>query len=67
MPDGEQPLMWRKSSFSGVEDCLEWAISGDEVRLRDSARQSGVELYLTLAEWRAFLARVKAGEADPPG
>lgn len=66
MPDGQQPLTWLKSSFSGTEDCLEWAISSDGVRLRNTAGQSGVELHLTPAEWIAFLAGVKAGEADPP-
>jgi Domain of unknown function (DUF397) len=66
LPDGEEPLRWLKSSFSGTQDCLEWAISGDGVHLRNTATQSRVELLLTLAEWNAFLAGVKAGEADPP-
>lgn len=57
---------WRKSSFSGSGDCLEWLVRTDGVRLRNSTRPDGVELHLTHAEWTAFIAGVKAGEADTP-
>jgi Domain of unknown function (DUF397) len=57
---------WRKSSFSGGGDCLEWLACADGVRLRNSTTPDGVELHLTHAEWTAFIAGVKAGEADTP-
>jgi len=57
---------WRKSSFSGGGDCLEWLLCTDGVRLRNSTTPDGVELYLTHTEWTAFVAGVKAGEADTP-
>ena len=55
---------WRKSSFSGAEDCLEWAVGPSGVRLRDSKDPNGPELSLNLTEWAAFIAAVKQGEAD---
>jgi len=61
---GEQPPQWRKSSFSGNGDCLEWMMNADGVRLRNSKDHSGAELRLTSSEWDAFLDAVKAGEAD---
>jgi hypothetical protein len=55
---------WRKSSFSASGDCLEWMISVDGVRLRDSKTQPSPEFFLSHSEWQAFIAAVKAGEAD---
>jgi Domain of unknown function (DUF397) len=57
---------WRKSSFSGSGDCLEWAVGPSGVRLRDSKNPTGPELVLTHSEWAAFIAGIKNGEADPP-
>jgi hypothetical protein len=66
LSDGEQRAHWRKSSYSNSGDCLEWLIDADAVRLRDSTRRSSGELHMSHAQWRAFLAAVKAGEADLP-
>ena len=66
MSDNKRSSVWRKSTFSGNGDCLEWLIGADGVRLRNSKDQLAVELYLSNAEWEAFLAGVKAGEADVP-
>lgn len=66
MPDGEEQARWRKSSYSNSGDCLEWRIDSDGVRLRDSTGGSSCELHLRHSQWRAFLAAVKAGEADLP-
>ncbi len=62
MSDGDHCSPWRKSSFSGNGDCLEWSVTAEGVRLRDS--RSHDELRLTHTEWAAFVAGVKAGEAD---
>ena len=64
MPGNEQTSSWRKSSFSGNGDCLEWMTCADGVRLRDSNRHTGPELRLSFTAWAAFIAGVKAGEAD---
>jgi hypothetical protein len=55
---------WRKSSYSGDGDCLEWAVEESGVRLRSSRDPDGPQLSLTRSEWTAFLAGVRAGEAD---
>jgi hypothetical protein len=64
--DDDQPERWCKSSYSNAGDCLEWLIDVDRVRLRDSTGESPGELHLSHSQWHAFLAAVKAGEADLP-
>ena len=66
MSDGEEQARWRKSSYSNSGDCLECRIDPDRVRLRDSTGGSPGELHLSHSQWRAFLAAVKAAEADLP-
>jgi hypothetical protein len=55
---------WRKSTFSGVAECVEVANEGPDVRLRDSKDPGGPVLGFTSAEWQAFVLGVKAGEFD---
>jgi hypothetical protein len=66
LSDSEKQEFWRKSSYSNSGDCLECLIGTDEVRLRDSTRRSSGELHLNRSQWRAFLAEIKAGEANLP-
>ena len=66
MSDGKEQARWRKSSYSNSGDCLEWLIDADKVRLRHSSREASGELHLSHSQWRAFLAAVRAGEADLP-
>ena len=64
MRDG---LHWAKSSHSGGGDnCVEVALRPDGSALvRDSkAGEASPILNFTPAEWRAFLAGVRAGEFD---
>ena len=51
---------WRKSSFSGNGDCLEWLVCRDGIRVRDSKDPDGAELYFTRSEWAVFVGRLKA-------
>lgn len=54
---------WRKSSASGTGNCVEVAVDGESVLLRDSKDQgSGAVLSFTEAEWQAFLSGVEARE-----
>jgi hypothetical protein len=55
---------WRKSTFSGVGDCVEVTAADGEVKVRDSKDPSGAVLDFTVAEWQAFVAGAKAGEFD---
>jgi hypothetical protein len=55
-------LSWRKSPYSGSHgDCVEVALDGDTVCVRDSKDPDGPVLRFTLAEWAAFLAAVREG------
>jgi hypothetical protein len=59
-------LRWRTSSFTDPETCVEVADLPDGTRLvRDTKLgESSPVLRYTAAEWRAFIAGVKAGEFD---
>ena len=58
------PERWRKSSYSGVNGCVEVALVADESPVRDSKDRSGPTLRFTPEEWRAFLAGARDGEFD---
>ena len=62
MPD----LHWRTSTYSTDAACVEVADLPDDGRLvRDTKLGEGSPvLQFTAAEWRAFVAGVKAGEFD---
>jgi uncharacterized protein DUF397 len=57
-------VRWRKSTLSGVENCVEVAFLGDQVLTRDSKDADGPPQVYDRAEWAAFIAGVKAGEFD---
>ena len=57
--------VWRKSTFSGTNGCVEVAfIEDDQVAVRDSKRRGGPVLVFTAHEWQAFLSGARAGEFD---
>lgn len=58
---------WRKSSFSGMGDCVEVRRGHDgSACVRDSKDPDGPNLRFTASEWQAFVEGVRAGEfADP--
>ena len=60
----QTPLRWRKSRFSQNGDCVEWASDKEYVYVRHSSHPSGTVLRFTHAEWQAFVAGAKSGEAD---
>lgn len=57
---------WRKSRYSSGNggNCVEVALVGDTVAVRDSKDPNGPVLTFTRAEWAAFLAGAKDGEFD---
>jgi hypothetical protein len=55
-------VRFRKSSFSGNSGCVEVAIKGESVGIRDSKGPDGAVLVFDRREWRAFVAGVQAGE-----
>ena len=63
----EVGAVWRKSSFSGNGggDCVEVARTLPRtVAVRDSKDPHGPILAMEPAEWREFIAEVKAGRHD---
>ena len=56
---------WRKSTLSTTNGCVEVAVVGDRIAVRDSKqRGGGPVLEFTATEWAAFLAGVRGGEFD---
>jgi hypothetical protein len=56
--------VWRKSSYSGVNGCVEVALIEGLVAIRDSKDPSRPALLFTSAEWKAFTDGVRDGEFD---
>jgi len=63
---GHGLTQWLKSSFcgSGGSDCVEVALLGDGVAMRDSKNPAGGVLRFTTAQWLAFVAGARTGEFD---
>ena len=58
---------WRKSSLSSANgQCVEIALVGDHVAVRDSKNPSGPSLVFNHGEWKAFIGGAKSGEFDCP-
>ncbi len=57
---------WFKSSYSdqGGGNCLEVAVRGAQVGVRDSKDKKGPALGLTRAAYVAFIGTVKSGDVD---
>ncbi|GAA3449186.1 DUF397 domain-containing protein [Dactylosporangium matsuzakiense] len=57
---------WRKSTRSGPysDNCVEVALVGGAVALRDSKDKAGAVLLFTPEEWLAFIGGTKDGEFD---
>jgi hypothetical protein len=57
---------WRKSARCGTAACVEVLTESTYVGLRNSTDPNGPALSFTPAEWREFIAGVKAGDFDLP-
>jgi hypothetical protein len=53
---------WRKSSASAQGDCVEVALEGQAVLVRNSRERHSYVLKFTYSEWEAFLSGVHSGE-----
>jgi hypothetical protein len=56
---------WRRSSYSEAGDCVEVAMAGGRILVRDSKVPAGPMLCFTSGEWSAFLAGARDGQFDP--
>jgi hypothetical protein len=57
-------VLWRKSSKSASNGCVEVAHVTGKVAVRDSKNREGPILLFTPIEWDAFLSGVRSGEFD---
>jgi hypothetical protein len=58
-------LDWRRSTKCASDSCIEVAISGDKVYLRNSKSEAaGAYLVFNAGEWRSFLAGARDSEFD---
>lgn len=57
-----QTTQWRKSQRCDTNACVEVALIGADVALRDSKDPDGPVLRFTRQEWDAFVAGVGAGD-----
>jgi hypothetical protein len=55
---------WRTSTLCDLNGCVEVAILGDRVAVRDAKDRTGPVLQFTAAEWEAFVGGVRGGEFD---
>jgi hypothetical protein len=56
--------MWRKSTYSANNGCVEVALLSGRVAVRDSKQPSGPVLAFTPVEWQAFVDAIRHGEFD---
>lgn len=59
-------LKWHKSTASADGNCVEIAISGESVHVRNARDRGGPVLTFRYHEWAAFLAGVHGGEFELP-
>jgi hypothetical protein len=55
---------WFKSSFCGSGACVEVAIAGEAIRMRDGKAPSEPFLAFSRDSWAAFVSGVRSGEFD---
>ena len=66
--EDQASIQWRKSTLSTTNGCVEVAVVGDRIAVRDSKqRGGGPVLEFTAVEWEAFLGGVRGGEFDLTG
>ena len=58
---------WRTSSRTADKgQCVEVALTPEQVGVRDTKDRSGGHFTVTAAQWSAFVDRIKAGDHDLP-
>jgi hypothetical protein len=58
--------VWRKSTRSGVNGCVEVAFVQNSVAVRDSKDSASPVLVFTAHEWDAFIGGARNGEFELP-
>jgi hypothetical protein len=58
--------VWRKSTYSASNGCVEVAFVEGQVGVRDSKDREGPVLVFTAREWEAFIGGARDGEFGLP-
>ena len=58
--------VWRTSTYSGGNGCVEVASVDGQVGVRDSKDREGPMLVFTANEWEAFIGGARDGEFELP-
>ena len=58
--------VWRTSTYSAGNGCVEVAFVDGQVGVRDSKDREGPALVFTAREWEAFIGGARAGEFELP-
>jgi hypothetical protein len=58
--------VWRTSTYSGGNSCVEVAFMDGQVGVRDSKDRQGPMLVFTANEWEAFIGGARDGEFELP-
>lgn len=56
------PTSWRKSGHCESQACVEVAMDGARVAIRDSTSPEGPFIEITATAWKAFCAGLRAGD-----
>ncbi len=57
-------LGWRKSSYTGRNECVEIAEASGSAAIRDSKNPRGAELRVSTGSWKSFVTQIKDGHYD---
>jgi hypothetical protein len=57
--------IWRRASRCESAACVEVALEGERVHVRESGGPGGHELTFSSEEWLVFIQAAKTGEFDP--
>ncbi|BCY09269.1 DUF397 domain-containing protein [Actinoplanes sp. L3-i22] len=55
---------WHTSTFCAAENCVEVAVIGDSIAVRDSKNPAGAVQMYSRDEWSAFVEGITIGDFD---
>jgi hypothetical protein len=58
--------VWRKSTYSNANGCVEVAFVDNRVAVRDSKHRTGPVLVFDRHEWEAFIGGARDGQFELP-